>query len=52
MIGVQKYAGLSLVVHGRLACGDTKLANLLPEDHVKTPQLGGVLVEPPVENRV
>ncbi len=31
MIGVQQYAGLSLVVLGRLARGRTKLANLLQE---------------------
>jgi hypothetical protein len=31
MIGVQQYAVLSLVVLGRLACGCTKLANLLQE---------------------
>ncbi len=28
MIGMQQYAGLSLVVLGRLACGRTKSANL------------------------
>jgi hypothetical protein len=31
MIGVQQYAGLSLVILGRLARGRTKSANLLPE---------------------
>jgi hypothetical protein len=31
MIGVQQYAGLSLVVLGRLASGRTKSANLLQE---------------------
>ncbi len=31
MISVQQYTGLSLVVLGRLACGRTKLANLLQE---------------------
>jgi hypothetical protein len=32
MIGVQQYAGLSLVVLGRLAHGRTKLTHLLQED--------------------
>ncbi len=52
MIGVQQYAGLSLVVLGRFARGRTKLANLLPEGSCKTPQLVGVLVEPLVEDRL
>ncbi len=62
MIDVQQYAGLSLVVLGRLARGCTKSANLLPEGSCQnslahwyscrnrilklTPQLVGVLVEP------
>ncbi len=40
MIGVQKYAGLSLVVLGRLARGRTKSANLLPKGSCK---LGSLL---------
>ncbi len=35
MIGVQQCAGLFLVVLRRLACGRTKLANLLPEGSQK-----------------
>jgi hypothetical protein len=31
MIGMEQCAGLFLVVLGRLACGRTKSANLLPE---------------------
>jgi hypothetical protein len=60
MIGMQQYAGLSLVVLWRLARGRTKLANLLPEGSQRkilsllaflswnktTPQLVGFLVKP------
>jgi hypothetical protein len=35
MIGVQQCADLFLVVLGRLTCGHTKLANLLPEGSQK-----------------
>ncbi len=48
MIGVQRYAGLSLVVLWRLACGRTKLANLLPEGSCK---LGSLLASCPENNR-
>ncbi len=52
MIGVQRYAGLSLEVLKRLACSCTKLANLLPEGSwKKTPQLVNVLVELPSRRR-
>jgi hypothetical protein len=44
MIGVQRYAVLSLVVLGRLARGRTKLANLPSEGSWKILQLVGILV--------
>jgi hypothetical protein len=43
MIGMQWYAGLSLVVLGRLSCGCTKLAHLLPEGSRKLGSLSTFL---------
>ncbi len=43
MISMQQCAGLFLVVLGRLACGRTKPANLLPEDSCKLLSLSAFL---------